>query len=113
MIMLTTISTTCLLYVACALLYQADERRSAFAEVRESPGVRLGMRGGAAALFVTTLLLIAPQQGWERGVPIWLGLFSMVFVLGLFLAAQRQSWHAPSAFALAAVGIFATIGVLL
>ncbi|MEQ3746112.1 MAG: hypothetical protein ABNH53_07770 [Henriciella sp.] len=111
--MLAVISTFSLLYLACALLYQADDRRAVIAQVKASKPIRLGLRFGSGALFVISLLIMAPLQGWLRGVPIWLGLLSFTFVLGLFLAAQKQSWHTPSAMIAGGVGILATAGAVL
>ncbi|MEL6411660.1 MAG: hypothetical protein AAFQ38_14785 [Pseudomonadota bacterium] len=111
--MLTIISATCLLFAACALLYQADDRRSAFAGVRGSQPARFGMRASAIALFALTLMMLAPLQGWERGIPLWLGLLSLVFVAGLFLAAQKPAWHAKLAIGLGIIGVLAAIGALL
>ncbi|MEO0818459.1 MAG: hypothetical protein AAFX86_14295 [Pseudomonadota bacterium] len=111
--MLIILSATCLLFAACALLYQADDRRSAFAGVRGSQPARFGMRAGAVALFALTLMMLAPLQGWERGIPLWLGLLTLVFVAGLFLAAQKPGWHAPIAMGLSGIGVLAAIGALL
>lgn len=111
--MLTVISTTCLLFAGCALLYQADERRSAYAHVRGSQPLRLGMRLVAAGVFVATLMMTATLQGWELGVPIWLGIFSLVFVCGLFLSAQKPDWHAKAGLALGGIGIVLGLGALI
>ena len=92
--MLNVFSITCLLFGGCALLYQADERRSAFAAVRASRPMRLGMRAVALIVFALTLIMTATLQGWELGVPVWLGVFSFAFVAGLFLSAQKPDWHA-------------------
>ncbi|MEL7103801.1 MAG: DUF3325 family protein [Pseudomonadota bacterium] len=112
-IMLVVISSLCLLYVACALLYQADERRAAFAQIKESKSMRYGLRSVAAILFLVSLMSMAPLQGWLRGVPIWLGMLSLAFVLGLFVAAQRPGWHAPSAMLAAGLGFVAFGGAML
>lgn len=111
--MLVVISATCLLYAACALLYQADKRRAVFANVKSSKRIRYGMRAGAAALFIATLYLLAPLQGWERGVPIWLGLLTLVFVAGLFLGAQKPELHVPAAMGASGIGIIAVLGAIL
>lgn len=111
--MLAIISSLCLLYFACALMYQADDRRAVFAQVKESRPLRFGLRSGAAVLLIMSLLIMAPLQGWLRGVPIWLGLFSLAFVLGLFVAAQKTSWHAPSAIVAGSIGVVAGIGAVL
>lgn len=111
--MLATISSLGLLYLACALLYQADDRRAAYAQVKTSKPLRFGLRFGATVTFLVSLLIVAPVQGWLRGVPVWLGLLSFAFVLGLFLAAQKPSWHVPSAAIAGSIGLFATFGALI
>lgn len=111
--MLTVFSTTCLLFAGCALLYQADARRSAFANVRASGSVRLGMRVTALLVFVLTLTMTASLQGWELGIPVWLGIFSFAFVAGLFLSAQKPDWHARVAMVAGALGVVLGIGAVL
>lgn len=111
--MLIVLSSACLLFAGCALLYQADERRSAFANVRASQPLRLGMRTGAVVVFVVTLMMTATLQGWELGVPVWLGIFSFAFVAGLFLSAQKPDWHAKAAMASGALGVLFAAGALI
>ena len=94
-------------------MYQADDRRTSFAQVKKSAQIRFCLRAGAGGLLVISLLIMAPLQGWLRGVPIWLGLLSLAFVLGLFLAAQKPSWHAPSAMIAGGIGVLATVGAVL
>lgn len=111
--MLTVLSTVCLVFAGCALLYQADERRSAFASVRASKPIRLGMRFAATVVFALTLAMTATLQGWELGVPVWLGIFSFAFVAGLFLSAQKPDWHAKAAVAAGALGVALGMGAVL
>ncbi|MEO0549643.1 MAG: DUF3325 family protein [Pseudomonadota bacterium] len=111
--MLIVFSTACLLFAGCALLYQADGRRSAFASVRASEPMRLGMRVVALIVFVLTLMMTASLQGWELGVPVWLGVFSFAFVAGLFLSAQKPDWHAKVAMAAGALGVVLGVGAVL
>ncbi|MEO1661542.1 MAG: DUF3325 family protein [Pseudomonadota bacterium] len=94
-------------------MYQADDRRTSFAQVKKSAQIRFCLCSGAGVLLVISLLIMAPLQGWLRGVPIWLGLLSLAFVLGLFLAAQKPSWHAPSAMIAGGIGVLATVGAVL
>ena len=72
-----------LLFAACALLYQADERRSSFEFVKTSRRSRLWMRAVAVAVFLLTLMMIASLRGWELGIQTWLGVFSFVFVIAV------------------------------
>lgn len=111
--MLTVLSSACLLFAGCALLYQADERRSVFASIRASRNTRMGMRVAAALVFVATLMMTATLQGWELGIPVWLGIFSFAFVAGLFLSAQKPDLHAKAAMATGALGVLLGIGAFL
>ncbi|MEM1146584.1 MAG: DUF3325 family protein [Pseudomonadota bacterium] len=111
--MLIVLSSTCLLFAACALLYQADERRSAFAIVRGSKRLRLGLRAAAMLVFIATLMMTATLQGWELGIPVWLGIFSFAFVAGLFLSAQKPDWHPKTALVSGAIGIVLGLGALI
>lgn len=110
--MLTVVSSTCLLFAACALFYQADKKRSAVAELRASPQLRTGVRAGATLISALTLIMIASLQGWELGVPVWLGLFSFVFVAGLFLSAQKPDWHPKSAALAGGLGVISGAAAL-
>lgn len=94
--MLTGLGALFLLFSACAMLYQADARRGALSVIRKNPEVRTGLRLGAWLVFAVTLVMIAGLQGWERGIPVWLAMFTAVFVSGLFLAAQKPEWHGPA-----------------
>ena len=108
--MLIVLGVLFLLFSACAMLYQADARRGAFAIVRTNINVRTGLRVAAWLVFAITLVMLAGMQGWERGIPVWLGLFTAVFVLGLFLSAQKPGWHGPAGMVSLAVGLVLAIG---
>lgn len=110
--MLIVIGSLLLLFSACAMLYQADKRRSAFASVRNASALRLLLRGGACALFGLTLALLSTLQGMERGITLWLGAFTFVFIGGLFLAAQKPDWHGPAGVASLAIGAVISVGGL-
>lgn len=99
-----------LLFSACAMLYQADTRRGALSVVRNNSGVRKGLRLGAWLVFAFTLVMIAGLQGWERGIPVWLAMFTAVFILGLFLSAEKPKWHGPACGVSLAAGLLFTLG---
>lgn len=98
--------SACLAYMACASFYQAGERRSQVALLKASPAVRRGVYAGAWILLLVALWLLATPQGWERGVPIWLGVLTGAGALSLFIAALRPTWHVAS-IAVAGVGALA------
>ena len=99
-----------LLFAACVMLYQADTQRSTVACLRRSLQARQAMRAAAVFLCAMTLILVSRLQGWERGIPLWLGLFSVVFVAGLFLAAQKPGWHGPAGTSSLIAGLAFTTG---
>lgn len=111
--MLITLSSCFLLFAASALLYQADDRRSAFQNIKASRELRHLMRAASGILLFVALWMLSSQQGLERGIPIWLGIFGAVFVAGLFLAAQKPNWHAPAATIAAGCGVMFGLGALL
>lgn len=108
--MLTVLGVLFLLFAACAMLYQADTRRSAFAVVREQPRVRVVVRAGAWLLFAITLAMLAGLQGWERGIAVWLAMFTTIFIFGLFLSSQKPDWHAPAGCISLVAGFLFAIG---
>lgn len=107
------LSSICLLFAACALFYQADIRRSALAKVRKSQIWRIAMKAAATVLCAITLFMIANLRGWELGIPIWLAMFSFVFVSSLFLAAQTPDWHPKVAGGAIGLGTLMGLGALL
>ena len=108
--MLIVLGVLFLLFSACAMLYQADARRGALVVIRNNPRVRTGLRLGAWLVFAVTLVMIAGLLGWERGIPVWLAMFTAVFVSGLFLAAQKPGWHGPVCCISLAAGLLFTLG---
>ena len=98
--------SACLAYMACAGFYQAGERRSHVAFLNANATVRRVVYAGAWGLLLIALWLLALPQGWERGVPIWLGVLIGAGALSLFIAALRPAWHVAS-IAVAGVGALA------
>lgn len=70
------------------------------------------MRVAALVVFAATLMTTATLQGWELGIPVWLGIFSFVFVAGLFLSSQKPDWHPKTATVIGAIGIVLGLGAL-
>ena len=110
--MLTTIAIILMLYAASALLYQADKRRAEIALLKTSPRHRTGARLLACTILVLTLWAASLPQGWERGIPIWLGLFFAAFVTSLFVSAQFKKAHLATLLATGSLGlVVAVIGL--
>ncbi|MEO0464959.1 MAG: DUF3325 family protein [Pseudomonadota bacterium] len=86
-----------LTYLACVLLFQASERRTQLAGVKQSANLQHLMRFGAGGLLILTLCLFALQSGLEFGLPIWLGVLSAAGGLSLLVSALYPRWHLKSA----------------
>ena len=63
------------------------------------------MRAVAVAVFLLKLMMIASQRGWVLGITAWLGGFSFVFVVGVYLSAQKPDWHPRIAIGAAGLGV--------
>ncbi|MEM8862597.1 MAG: hypothetical protein AAGD96_30170 [Chloroflexota bacterium] len=66
----------------------------------------VGLKTGAWLFASGSLYFLSQVQGWERGVPIWLGLFTAFGIASLLAAAL-----APDRYWMTAVG--ASIGLVL
>jgi hypothetical protein len=96
-----------LLLVACVGFYHARAARTHFDALRRSARRRALLRGSCWGLLALSAWLFALPQGWERGIPAWLGTLSMAGVASLLIAALAPRWHAPTGFAALGVGLAA------
>ena len=110
--MLVICGSFLLLFSACAILYQADKRRSTFPSVKGSANLRTILRTAACGLLVLSLCLMAELQGWERGIAVWLAALTFVFVGGLFLAAVKPQWHGTTGLITLVAGLLLSVGGL-
>ena len=85
-----------LAYLACALFYQAGERRTALAQLKSSPQARKAARAAGWAALLVALWLFALPQGWERGAPIWIGAVIAAGGTSLLVSALMPRWHLAS-----------------
>lgn len=93
--MIATLGTA-LLYVACVAFYHANQKRTVFVDIKKSPRNRQAVFAGAWALALLSLFVFASAQGWERGIPIWLGVFSLVGGLSLAISTLAPAHHVAS-----------------
>ena len=70
------------------------------------------MRAASWALALVSLVLLAQPQGWERGVPIWLGLFTLAGIASLLVAALVPHRHVTTAAGSAAGAAIAGLGLM-
>ena len=118
---LVTGLASALAYVACALFYQAGERRTALDRLKASPKARKAVRAvGWAALLIALWLFTLPQ-GWERGVTIWIGAtvaaggISLLIAAGgisLLISALMPRWHLASMGAAAACAMLLLLSIV-
>ena len=93
---MVTALSACMLYAACAGFYQAGAQRTSLARLKTEVRLRRLVFAGSWVLALIALVLAAAPQGWERGVPIWLGLLTAAGAASLLIAALYPRWHLPS-----------------
>ncbi|MEM9054112.1 MAG: DUF3325 family protein [Pseudomonadota bacterium] len=92
-----------LAFAGCVALFQAGQRRTQFAAVRNSPGTQAGLRRTGAVLIIVSLVLFSVTSGLELGIPIWLGVLSGAGGLALILDALKPEWQPLSVVAVGLV----------
>lgn len=110
--MLLTLSSTGLLYAACVALYHADPKRSQFERLRSATRGSAVLRSAAAAMVVAALLLLASRIGWERAIPVALGVMAGGGIVCVLAAVFTPRAHVMGGTILLVVGAVAGIGVL-
>jgi hypothetical protein len=94
---MSAVVASMLLLVACIGFYHARSARTRFDALRQSARRRISLRWICWALLVLSAWLFALPQGWERGVPIWLGTLSLAGIVSLLLVTLAPRWHGPCA----------------
>ncbi|MEM7016009.1 MAG: hypothetical protein AAF512_01565, partial [Pseudomonadota bacterium] len=84
---------TALLYLACVAFYHAHEKRSELSWVKTSSAFRFGMRISAWGLFLVSLYIIGQYLGWARGIPVWLGLLTLMGLSSILIAVLIPKYH--------------------
>ncbi|MEM0930515.1 MAG: DUF3325 family protein [Pseudomonadota bacterium] len=80
-------------YLGCVAFFEAGERRGRLHEVLTLSPSGTWLRRWAWAALIIALFLFAQPQGWERGVPIWLGALSVAGGISLLISALLPRWH--------------------
>lgn len=109
---MTALFATALLYLACFAFHQAGERRAFFALLKNSRAARRTAAGAGWLLAMSSLYAFSSVEGWERGVPVWLGVFTLAgaaVLLSGALAPPALKWSGPAAAAAALVAAFAAL----
>lgn len=106
---MTVILGTSLLYLACVLFYHAHERRTAMAAVRSSSQAQVRVTLAGWGLAAASLFLFSMPQGWERGVPLWLGVFTLAGAASLLIAALAPKRHVATGVAAMVVAVLSAI----
>lgn len=111
-VFVTTSLGVCLLYLASVGLFHAHPRRARIRSLNASALLRRFVFVGAWVLAGVALILIAEPQGWERGIPIWIGLFGLAGFVSIFLDAVAPMLQLRLA-VLAALASLALAGAML
>lgn len=103
---MTLITATALLYLACFAFYHANQRRTAFEWVENSPIRGKAIRYGGWVVAIVGLAVLVAVHGWELGIPLWLAVFVFAGVTSLLISALSPKSHLPSAVASAVLLLF-------
>ncbi|MEM9420906.1 MAG: hypothetical protein AAF986_00120 [Pseudomonadota bacterium] len=90
--------TIFLLYLACAGLYQAGEKRTSFAFVKGNKRRQVGLRAASWTLSIIALFALSSIIGWERGVTVWIALLGSAGFANLFVAGLAPQRHILSCY---------------
>ena len=102
-----------LLYLACAMFYQAHEKRTAVAAIRMSSRLQGRVTIAGWGLAVASLFLFAMPQGWERGVPLWFGAFTLAGTASLLIAALAPTRHVATGVASFIIAVLCAAALLI
>lgn len=102
-----------LLYLACVVFYEAHAKRASFAVVKGSVQNQRRLKAVGWGLAVVSLFLFAAPQGWERGIPIWLGVFTLVGGASLLVAALAPKRHVASGVVSGAIAVVSGLAWLI
>ena len=112
--MLLTLSSTGLLYAACVALYHAHHPgRSRPEGLRNAAAPPWMLRAAALGMISAALALLASEIGWERAVPVTLGVLGGGGILCVLAAVFTPATHVAGGALLLAIGTLAGIAVLL
>ena len=111
--MLLTLSSTGLLYAACVALYHAHPKRSRLESLRDAARGPAVLRSAAAAMIAAALLLLASRIGWERAIPVALGVLAGGGIVCVLAAVFTPRTHVLGGTVLLVIGVLASIVALL
>ena len=97
------------LYLAVFLLYHADERRTAFPAIRSWQYGPAAFRLAGWVLAVVVLFWVSAVWGWERGIPIWFGLFTLAGFLCVLMASLASTFHRLTGAGVLGLGVLAIV----
>ena len=99
-----TLASIGLVYAVCVALHHAHPKRTAFEHVRTDVRAQKALRIGAVVVLCLAQWLIAQAVGWERGIPILLGVLAAAGARSLIVATLAPRSHLPGGAVLMATG---------
>ncbi|MEO0974808.1 MAG: hypothetical protein AAFX85_17105 [Pseudomonadota bacterium] len=88
--------SACLLYLACAGLFQANPKRTQLAPLKGSVPLQQAVRWASFVLLLIPLALMSATAGLERAIPLWPVLLSLAGIFSLVVTAVAPSRHVLS-----------------
>lgn len=111
--MFLALTSAGLLYAACVALFHAHPKRSRVELVRSHEHGPLVVRAGASVLILATTMIVASPLGWERAIPIVLGVLAGAGILCVLAGVLTPRRHLLGGAVSLAVGIVAGVASIL
>lgn len=99
-----TLTSAGLLYAACVALFHAHPKRTRVELVRTREHGAMVVRGAASVLILATTMIIASQLGWEKAIPIVLGVLAAAGILCVLAAVFTPRRHVLGGTVLLVIG---------
>ncbi|MEM9619376.1 MAG: hypothetical protein AAF936_15585 [Pseudomonadota bacterium] len=106
-----TLLGTAFLYAASFGFYHANVKRTTFSILKASATARFISLIASWFLAFASLYIFASILGWERGIPVWLGIFTLTGALSLLVSALAPSRHAATGVGALAIGVVSAVTV--
>ena len=111
--MFLALTSAGLLYAACVALFHAHPKRTRVELVRSHEQGPLVVRAGASVLILATTMIVASPLGWERAIPIVLGVLAAAGVLCVLAAVYTPRRHLLGGAVSLAVGVVSGAAAIL
>lgn len=100
-------------YAGCVLLFQGGAKRTTHEAIRIPSIHAAKAKATGWLLLLGAIWPLALTQGFERGIPVWVGVVGLCGILSLLISAFWPRAHFPSALVVAGLATVMALGDLI